>query len=101
MGVLGEDRLQHLVKTTRVQDGAFHEGDAGDIQRRKAGKSGCRCIRIEAEDRLTQMAVMERQKERDKRLPDPALAVEDEVHLPDRGISLARHHLSARLCHLR
>jgi len=35
------------------------------------------------------MAVMERQKEGDERLPDPALAVEDEMHLPDRGIPLA------------
>jgi hypothetical protein len=31
---------------------------------------------------------MERQKERDERLPNPAFAVEDEVHLSDRGIPL-------------
>ena len=59
----------------------------------KAGEGGRRCIRVEAEDRLAQMAVMERQKERDERLPDPALAVEDEVHFPDRGIPLAGLYL--------
>ena len=89
MRILGKDRLQHLVEPAGIQDGAFHERDAGDIERREAGEGGCRCIRIEAEDRLTQMAVVERQKERDERLPNPALAVEGEVNLPNCGIPLA------------
>ena len=93
MRILRKDRLQHLVETARVQDGAFHERDAGDVQRCKAGEGGCRCICIEAENRLAQMTVMERQKKRDERLPDPALAVEDEVNLPDRRIPLAGLYL--------
>ena len=88
MRILGEDRLQHLIEAARVQDGAFHERDAGHIQRRKPGEGGRRRIRIEAEDRLAQMAVVERQKERDERLPNPTLAVEDEVNLPDCCISI-------------
>ena len=35
------------------------------------------------------MAVVKRKQKGDKRLPNPALAVEDEVHLPDCGIPLA------------
>ena len=89
MRILGKDRLQHLVEPARVQDGAFHERDAGDIQRRKAGEGGRRCIRIEAEDRLAQMAVVKRKQKGDERFAHPALAVEDEVNLPDRCIPLA------------
>ena len=38
MRILGKDRLQHLIEPAGVQDGAFHERDAGDIERRKAGE---------------------------------------------------------------
>ena len=89
MRILAKDRLQHLVEPTRVQDGAFHERDASDIQRRETGKSGRRCIRVEAEHGLAQMAVVKRKQEGDEGFAHPALAVEDEVNLPDRGIPLA------------
>ena len=89
MRILGEDRLQHLIEAARIQDSAFHERDAGHIQRREAGEGGCCCIGVEAENGLAQMAVVERQQEGDEGFAHPALAVENEVHLPDRRIPLA------------
>jgi hypothetical protein len=89
MRILAEDWLQHFIEAARIQDSAFHERDAGNIQRRKTGEGGRGCIGIEAQNGLAQVAVVERQQEGDERFSHPTLAVENEVHLPDRRVPLA------------